>query len=108
VIQDEGLENRWARHREAHLRLVKGLEELGLTMLAPQAHRLWNLNTPKVPEGVDDVKVRQHLLSNHGIDVAGGFGQLAGKIFRIGLMGPLATPESTDFFLEKFKEALSV
>ena len=52
--------------------------------------------------------VRKHLMRKHGIEVLGGFGQLAGKIFRIGLMGPLATPEATEFFLEAFKEALAV
>ena len=47
VINEEGIENRWKRHHEAHLRLIKGLESLGLTMLVPEPHRLWNLNTPK-------------------------------------------------------------
>jgi alanine-glyoxylate transaminase/serine-glyoxylate transaminase/serine-pyruvate transaminase len=108
VINDEGIENRWKRHHQAHLRLIKGLEALGLTMLVPEPHRLWNLNTPKVPTGVDDMAVRKHLLTKYGIEVLGGFGPLAGQIFRIGLMGPLATPESTDFFLDAFKEALAV
>ena len=51
VINEEGIKNRWKRHHEAHLRLIKGLEALGLTMLVPEPHRLWNLNTPKVPRG---------------------------------------------------------
>jgi len=54
------------------------------------------------------VAVRKHLMTKYGIEVLGGFGQLAGKIFRIGLMGPLATTESTEFFLGAFKEALAV
>jgi alanine-glyoxylate transaminase/serine-glyoxylate transaminase/serine-pyruvate transaminase len=108
VINEEGIENRWKRHHEAHLQLIKGLESLGLTMLVPEPHRLWNLNTPKVPAGMDDMAVRKHLMTKYGIEVVGGFGQLAGKIFRIGLMGPLATPESTEFFLGAFKEALAV
>ena len=74
----------------------------------PEPYRLWNLNTPKVPAGVDDMAVRKHLMTKYGIEVLGGFGQLAGKIFRIGLMGPLATTESTEFFLGAFKEALAV
>jgi alanine-glyoxylate transaminase / serine-glyoxylate transaminase / serine-pyruvate transaminase len=107
VIGEEGLENRWKRHYEAHLRLVKGLEQLGLTLHVNEPHRLWNLNTPRVPEGLDDLVVRKHLMSKHGIEVLGGFGPLAGQIFRIGLMGPLATSESTDFFLETFSGALA-
>ena len=106
VINEEGIENRWERHRQAHLRLVKGLDQLGLSMLVPERNRLWNLNTPKVPEGVDDLAVRKELMAKHGIEVLGGFGPLAGKIFRIGLMGPLATSEGTDFFLEAFRGAL--
>jgi alanine-glyoxylate transaminase/serine-glyoxylate transaminase/serine-pyruvate transaminase len=106
IINEEGIENRWNRHREAHLRLVRGLEELGLSMLVPEPLRIWNLNTPIVPDGVDDLAVRKELMSKHGIEVLGGFGPLAGKIFRIGLMGPLATSEGTDLFLDAFRGAL--
>jgi alanine-glyoxylate transaminase/serine-glyoxylate transaminase/serine-pyruvate transaminase len=106
IIHEEGIENRWERHRGAHSRLVKGLEELGLSMFVPEANRLWNLNTPVVPAGLNDVEVRKQLMAKHGIEVLGGFGPLAGKIFRIGLMGPLATTEATDFFLEAFRGAL--
>jgi alanine-glyoxylate transaminase/serine-glyoxylate transaminase/serine-pyruvate transaminase len=84
VIQEEGVENRWARHHKAHLQLIQGLEELGLSMLVPEGMRLWNLNTPLVPAGVDDLAVRKELMSKHGIEVLGGFGQLAGKIFASG------------------------
>jgi alanine-glyoxylate transaminase/serine-glyoxylate transaminase/serine-pyruvate transaminase len=64
------------------------------------------LNTPRVAEGVDDAKVRKHLLEKHGIEIAGGFGPLAGKIFRIGLMGPMANDSCVEMFLGKFGEAL--
>jgi len=106
LIEEEGLENRWERHRQAHLEFVKAVEKMGLQMLVPEGHRIWNLNTVRVPEGVDDAKVRAVLLNEHGIEISGGFGPLAGKIFRIGLMGPLATSESVQDFLEKFAEAL--
>ena len=106
IICEEGARNRWKRHHEAHLRLVKGLEGMGLIMFVPEPHRMWNLNTVRVPKGVDDMAVRKQLMAEHGIEVLGGFGPLAGKIFRIGLMGPLATPESTDFFLNAFGRAL--
>ena len=107
LISEEGLEKRFARHVENHLALVKGLEDLGLTMHVAEGHRIPNLNTPRVPSGVDDAKVRKHLLDLHGIEIAGGFGQLAGKIFRIGLMGPLSNAESVALFLRALREALA-
>lgn len=105
-IEEEGLENRLHRHRHANREFVKGIEKLGLEMHVPEQHRIWNLNTPRVPAGVDDAKVRTYLLQKHGIEIAGGFGPLAGKVFRIGIMGPLATAEGVNFFLERFEEAL--
>jgi alanine-glyoxylate transaminase/serine-glyoxylate transaminase/serine-pyruvate transaminase len=107
VIREEGLERRQERHRKAHLRLVDGLQRLGLEMHVAEPHRLWNLNTPRVPAGVDDVAVRKYLMDNYGIEVLGGFGPLAGKVFRVGLMGPLATDEGTDSFLDAFSAALA-
>lgn len=106
LIEEEGLENRWERHHQAHLEFVKKIEALGLEMLVPKEHRIWNLNTPKVPQGVDDAKVRATLLKDHGMEIAGGFGPLAGKIFRVGLMGPLATGESVNEFVDCFAKAL--
>jgi alanine-glyoxylate transaminase/serine-glyoxylate transaminase/serine-pyruvate transaminase len=106
VINEEGIRNRWKRHHDAHLRLIKGLESLGLSMLVPEPHRLWTLNTPLVPKGVDDIAVRKRLLTNNDMEVSGGFGPLAGKIFRIGIMGPLATTPAVDEFLEAFRTAL--
>src|ERR1022692_4361711 len=106
LIEEEGLENRWERHRQAHLEFVKGIGAMGLEMLVPAEYRIWNLNTPRVPEAVDDAKVRATLLKEHGIEIAGGFGPLAGKIFRIGLMGPLATTEHVHDFADCFAAAL--
>jgi alanine-glyoxylate transaminase/serine-glyoxylate transaminase/serine-pyruvate transaminase len=106
LIEEEGLEHRWERHHKAHLEFVKGVEKMGLEMLVPAANRIWNLNTPKVPQGVDEAKVRATLLKEHGIEIAGGFGPLAGKIFRIGVMGPLATSEHVHDFLDAFGKAL--
>jgi alanine-glyoxylate transaminase/serine-glyoxylate transaminase/serine-pyruvate transaminase len=106
LIEEEGLHNRWDRHHQAHLEFVKTLEAMGLEMLVAPEHRIWNLNTPKVPQGVDEAKVRTTLLKEHGIEIAGGFGPLAGKIFRIGLMGPLATTEHVRDFSDCFAAAL--
>lgn len=107
VIAEEGLENYWERHRRSHLAFVKGIEALGLRMHVAEEHRVWNLNTPVVPEGIDDAKVRKHLFDQFAIEVPGGFGPLAGKVFRVGLMGPLATEESVRFFLDCFAQSLA-
>jgi alanine-glyoxylate transaminase/serine-glyoxylate transaminase/serine-pyruvate transaminase len=107
IIDEEGVEKRWARHRAAHERLVSGFAELGLSMLVDPPHRIWNLNTPRVPQGVDDAGVRHQLLQEYGMEVLGGFGPLAGQIFRVGLMGPLATEQGTDEFLAAFSAALT-
>ena len=105
-IQEEGLASRFERHRRNHLAFVAGLEAMGLRMLVAEGHRLWSLNTPLVPEGVDDAKVRGYLTARYGIEIAGGFGPLAGKVFRIGLMGVLSTEPDVLFLLEAFEEAL--
>lgn len=106
IVEEEGLEGRFRRHRLNRNAFVAGIEAMGLSMHVANGHRLWNLMTPKVPEGVSDMAVRKHLLDNYGIEIQGGFGQLAGKVFRIGLMGVLATEKDTLFLLEKFEEAL--
>jgi alanine-glyoxylate transaminase/serine-glyoxylate transaminase/serine-pyruvate transaminase len=106
LIEEEGLENRLQRHRHAHEQFVHGIGALRMKMLVAPFHRIWNLNTPCVPAGVDDAKVRSHLLRKNGIEISGGFGPLDGKIFRIGIMGPLATEEGVSNFLTCFGEAL--
>jgi alanine-glyoxylate transaminase/serine-glyoxylate transaminase/serine-pyruvate transaminase len=106
AIRDEGLENRWERHRQAHEQAVTGFQSLGLEMLVPNGKRIWNLNTPKIPAGVDDTVVRKHLMEKYGMEVLGGFGPLAGKVFRVGVMGPLATEAGVASLLEAFEEAL--
>ncbi len=106
LIEEEGVAERCERHHQMHLRFVNQIEGMGMQMLVPEGHRIWNLNTVCVPKGVDDAKVRSTLLNEHGIEIAGGFGPLAGKIFRIGIMGPLATPEHVDDFVDKFSSAL--
>jgi len=106
LIEEEGVKNRLQRHCRAHEQFVRGIEALGLKMLVAPDHRIWNLNTPCVPDGVDDTKVRSHLLQRNGIEISGGFGPLAGKIFRVGIMGPLATEEGVNHFLECFADAL--
>ncbi len=107
VIDEEGAEKRWARHRSCHEMFVHGIESMGLHMHVAKGHRIFTLNTVVVPQGVDDVKVRKRLMDSQGIEILGGFGPLAGKVFRIGVMGPLATEENVQFLLREFKQALS-
>jgi alanine-glyoxylate transaminase/serine-glyoxylate transaminase/serine-pyruvate transaminase len=107
VVAEEGIENRWERHRRCHEIFVKGIEEMGLRMHVPARDQIATLNTVCVPTGVDEAKVRRRLLEGPGIEIAGGFGPLAGKVFRIGVMGPLATEENVQFFLKEFKKALN-
>lgn len=107
VIAEEGIENRWERHRRCHEVFVKGIEAMGLQMHVPQGQRIWTLNTVSVPKGVDEAKVRARLLEEQGIEILGGFGPLAGKVFRIGIMGPLATEDNVQFLLRELKKSLA-
>lgn len=91
MVDEEGLEPRWSRHRQQHLALAAGLEAMGLTLLPPESERLWTLNAVRVPQGVDEAKVRRQLLDEFGIEIGAGLGPLAGKIWRVGLMGSGAT-----------------
>jgi alanine-glyoxylate transaminase / serine-glyoxylate transaminase / serine-pyruvate transaminase len=107
IVKEEGRDVRCQRHHRNHQAFVAGIQAMGLTMhVANPAYRLWTLNTPRVPTGVDDAKVRQWLLTERSIEIAGGFGPLAGKVFRIGLMGYGSTAENVLFILEALGAAL--
>lgn len=106
LIEEEGIGARLARHERNHRAFVAGVEAMGLEMHVAKGSRLWPLNTVRVPAGVEDLKVRQRMMARHGIEISGGFGPLAGQIFRIGLMGVLSTEPDVLFLLEAFEEAL--
>jgi alanine-glyoxylate transaminase/serine-glyoxylate transaminase/serine-pyruvate transaminase len=106
AITDEGADKRFARHAAAHASFVKRVEAMGLKMLVEPGKRLPNLNTVCVPEGVADMPVRKKLLDDYGIEIAGGLGALAGKIFRVGIMGPLADEKSLDTFFSALAACL--
>jgi alanine-glyoxylate transaminase/serine-glyoxylate transaminase/serine-pyruvate transaminase len=106
LIAEEGLEKRWERHRHNHLIFVHAIESMGMHMFVAEGHRLWTLNTPRVPEGVDDLQVRKRLLEEYGIEVLGGFGPLAGKVLRVGLMGSSSTEENVELLVEALKKIL--
>jgi alanine-glyoxylate transaminase/serine-glyoxylate transaminase/serine-pyruvate transaminase len=101
VVEDEGVRNRWNRHYRAHQRLLAGLTKLGFQpVVRNPENRVWHLLNIYVPAGVDEAALRARLLEDHGIDIAGGIGKLAGKIVRIGIMGPLATDDRVDGLLD--------
>ncbi|MFT5690796.1 MAG: alanine-glyoxylate transaminase/serine-glyoxylate transaminase/serine-pyruvate transaminase [Oceanicoccus sp.] len=87
MLKNEGLENAWQRHQQHHKALVAGLEAMGLTMLVAEADRLPQLNLVSIPEGADDAAVRTALLAQYDLEIGAGLGALAGKAWRIGLMG---------------------
>jgi len=92
LVAEEGIEARWARHRRVAGALKAGLTAMGLEMLAEDSWWLPSLNAVRVPEGVDAKRVTARLLAEHGIEIAGGLGDLAGRIFRIGCMGHACRP----------------
>jgi alanine-glyoxylate transaminase/serine-glyoxylate transaminase/serine-pyruvate transaminase len=107
MVEEEGLEARFARHERHHLALAAGVEAMGLSLLPPEAERLWTLNTVRVPAGVDELAVRKTLLGTFNIEVGAGLGPLAGKIWRVGLMGASSTPQTLLQFLAALEAALA-
>ena len=107
MVAEEGLEARFARHRANVESLWAGLEEMDLTFLVPIEYRLPTLSTPLVPPGVDEVEVRQRLLNDYNIEIAGGFGPLKGQVWRIGLMGFSSRRENVTLFLAALREILA-
>lgn len=105
-VHEEGLDARWARHQRVHERFRASLDRLGLSLLPPAADRLWSLNAVRVPDGVNDAGVRRSLLERHGIEIGAGLGPLAGKIFRIGLMGSGATDENAQRLADGLAQTL--
>jgi alanine-glyoxylate transaminase/serine-glyoxylate transaminase/serine-pyruvate transaminase len=106
MVEEEGLEARVARHERHHYALVAGIEAMGLSLLPPVGERLWTLNTVRVPSGVDESAVRRMLLSMFNVEVGAGLGPLAGKIWRVGLMGASSTPQTLLQFLTVLEAAL--
>lgn len=106
LIQEEGLENRVARHDRVGAMLHRGLEEMGLELFGDPANRLSMLTCVLIPDGVDDAPVRNRLLNDYGIEIVGGFGPLKGKAWRVGLMGYSASERNVHYLLAALKEIL--
>ena len=106
MLAEEGIENAWARHRAQHEALKAGLENLGLEFIVPESERLPQLNSVTIPAGVDDAAARARLLSEFNLEIGAGLGVLAGKIWRIGLMGATARRENVDYCLKALSTVL--
>ncbi len=106
IIAEEGLETRFARHRLNHRALVAGIEAMGLAMLVPEKERLPMLNAVRIPEGVNDARVRKALLTDFAIEIGGGLGQFAGKVWRVGLMGHSCRRKNVFLFLAALEAVL--
>lgn len=107
MLQEEGIENAWARHRKHHEALRDGLEAMGLQMLVAEHERLPQLNSVVIPDGVEDAPVRKALLANYDLEVGAGLGALAGKVWRIGLMGTSSTPNHVTLCLAALEATLA-
>lgn len=106
TVLDEGLETVFNRHLESHKVLVSSLDSLGIKMLVDPEYRLPMLNAVTIPEGVDEAMVRQRLLKDYKIEIGAGLGPLAGKIWRIGLMGHTARIENVERLTQALKAVL--
>jgi alanine-glyoxylate transaminase/serine-glyoxylate transaminase/serine-pyruvate transaminase len=107
IVAEEGLPGRFERHRLHHRALVAGIEAMGLCMLVPAAERLPMLNAVRIPEGVEDLKVRKALLGDYGIEIGGGLGEFAGKVWRVGLMGHSCRRRNVVLFLSALETVLA-
>jgi alanine-glyoxylate transaminase/serine-glyoxylate transaminase/serine-pyruvate transaminase len=106
MLAKEGLENAWTRHRTMHEKLRDGLEAMGIRFVVEEAARLPQLNSVYIPEGVDDAAARSRLINEFNLEIGAGLGVLAGKIWRIGLMGYSARQENVDYCLKTVKAVI--
>jgi alanine-glyoxylate transaminase/serine-glyoxylate transaminase/serine-pyruvate transaminase len=107
ILKNEGLENAWERHNFFHQKLKTGLQGLGLEFVVNEKYRLPQLNMVSIPEGVDDAVVRNTLLNEFNLEIGAGLGSLAGKVWRIGLMGYGCNQKNVDYCVSSLGEALS-
>ncbi|MEM9218166.1 MAG: alanine--glyoxylate aminotransferase family protein [Cyanobacteria bacterium P01_F01_bin.150] len=108
ILADEGLENAWARHRASAEQLWSGLEDMGISCHVAKEHRLTTLTTVRVPDGVDAKAVTKAMLDDHNIEIGNGLGELAGKVWRIGLMGHNSQSENVEKVLNGMKQVMDL
>jgi alanine-glyoxylate transaminase/serine-glyoxylate transaminase/serine-pyruvate transaminase len=107
MLQDEGLEKSWKRHSDYHQALKAGFEAMGIYFVVPAGSRLPQLNAVNIPDGVDDALVRSTLLNRYNLEIGAGLGALAGKVWRIGLMGNSASASNVLLCLSALEAVLS-
>ena len=107
LLQEEGLQNAWERHQSVHLALKAGLEAMGLSFVVKENERLPQLNSIAIPDGVDDAAVRRMLLEGYGLEIGAGLGAMAGKIWRIGLMGQACNMRNVLICIGALEDVLS-
>ena len=107
ILEEGGLQASWQRHYVNHLALKAGLEALGLTFIVPESERLPQLNAVSIPEGVDEGRVRKQLLQQFNLEIGAGLGSLAGKVWRIGLMGYASNPKNVLLCVNALESVLS-
>jgi alanine-glyoxylate transaminase/serine-glyoxylate transaminase/serine-pyruvate transaminase len=106
ILHQEGLENAWFKHHQNHLSLKSGLEKLGLEFVVEEAYRLPQLNMVSIPAGVDDGQVRNRLLNEFNLEIGAGLGDVAGKVWRIGLMGCSSSQKNVDYCVSSLEAVL--
>ena len=106
ILQTEGLEAAWARHKANHLLLKEGLENLGLEFVVEEAYRLPQLNMVYIPQGIDDATTRSRLLNEFNLEIGAGLGELAGKVWRIGLMGYGSNKKNVDYCVDSLAHVM--
>lgn len=106
MVQEEGLENSWQRHRAMHDELAKGVQDLGLSFVVDAEHRLPQLNLVRCPEGIDEAAVRKRLLQEYNLEIGAGLGAFAGKVWRIGLMGYSARLENIQLCISALRNCI--
>lgn len=106
IVEEEGLEARWERHRLNHEALKAGLAAMGLSLASQENHQLWTLHAVSIPDGIDDAQVRTALLRDFDIEIGGGLGPMKGKIWRIGLMGESSRPANVLLVLHALDKVL--
>lgn len=107
IVAEEGLENRWRRHRANAELFWNGLAAMGVECHVPEDHRLESLTTVRVPDGVDEALIRRRLLEEYHIEISGGLGELKGKVFRVGVMGYSSRRENVTLLLAALKELMA-
>lgn len=106
ILKEEGLQQSWKRHEHNHQALKSGLEALGLSLVVAEQDRLPQLNAVSIPNGIDEAAVRKHLLDHYSLEIGAGLGELAGKVWRIGLMGYASRPANVRLCVQALEAAL--